>query len=221
MKFQAETQLVETLKNSLRMRYRRDRVAILEEVSLGYGIADIVVSDLVDTSFNDLNKEVILSHNDINIYSVIKNANRITVSEIQQITRCSPRSIKTSIDKLLVSNYVNREGDQITSHVCLDYKLPFRFNLAIEAKLKDWKRALKQAYRYRWFAEYAFVVLDAHHAKPAISNIYLFQRYNVGLASINFEGELERHFTPKRQRPFDVNMQILLSEQLKSYAFAR
>lgn len=221
MKFQAEKQLVETLKTSLKSKYRRDHLAILEEVSLGYGIADLVVSDLVDLQLNKLNKEVILSHHDINIYSVIKRAECITISEIQQITRCSNRSIKLAVNKLLFGNYVNFEGEHITSRICLNYELPFRFNLAIEAKLKDWKRALKQAYRYRWFAEYAFVVLDAHHAKPAINNIDIFQKYNVGLASINPEGDLERHFTPKRQQPFDVNMQILLSEQIKGHAFAR
>ena len=72
---------------------------------------------------------------------------------------------------------------------------------AIEAKLRDWKRALSQAYRYLDFANQSWVVLDNSRSKPAIENILKFKRLNVGLASISINGKIVIHFRPKLQPP--------------------
>src|SRR5699024_4364390 len=93
--------------------------------------------------------------------------------------------------------------------------LVFDLNFAIEAKLRNWKRALQQAYRYRWFAEYAYVVLDHHYSGPAITQLNLFKKHNVGLASIDSKGNIIKHYHPKRKEPFDLRMQRLFSEKIR------
>ncbi|MNY35700.1 hypothetical protein D3C86_1701280 [compost metagenome] len=150
---------------------------------------------------------------------MIQKSGSATGKEIIEITRCSKVSITKSLIKLLERGYlIEQEGYYSISN---DYELPFRNNYAIEAKLKDWKRALKQAYRYRWFAEYSFVVLDSYHSRAALKNLDVFEKYNVGLASISTDGILHRHFNPKRKTPFDRKMQILFSEKVKSQTFER
>ncbi|KKK71186.1 hypothetical protein LCGC14_2916450, partial [marine sediment metagenome] len=130
------------------------------------------------------------------------------------------RSQLNENSKLIANKYVKIEGCDI--HIDKNYEFPFNVNFAIEAKLKDWKRALKQAYRYKWFAEYSYVVMDAHYSNSAIKNINVFEKYNVGLATITTTGELKRYYNPTRERPFDQKMQILFSEKIKNnYEFAK
>lgn len=219
MKFQAEIDLVEALKAAIKNIYNRNHVQIFEEVSLGYGIADIVISDLKTSNYQDLKTEESLDKLDINIYSIILKSNQLTAADIINITRCSKPTISKSLVKLLNCGYILKDENRFISNK--SYELPFRNNFAIEAKLKNWKRALKQAYRYKWFAEYSFVVLDTHHSKAAVNNIGFFVKYNVGLASISTDGTLQRHFNPTRQQPFDLKMQILFSEKVKSQALRK
>lgn len=220
MKFQTEIQLVNTLKETLTGSYVKGYVEIFEEVSLGYGIADIVLSRLIKPRKNLKSSKFILNNFDINIYNLIKKTDNISVDNIIDTTRSSKNEIIKSIEKLVANKYVKLKG--VNLQMDKVYELPFSENFAIEAKLKDWKRALKQAYRYKWFAEYSYVVIDAHYSSPAIKNIDTFEKYNIGLATITTNGELKRYYNPIRQQPFDPKMQMLFSEKIKnSYDFAR
>lgn len=212
MKFQSEIDLVETLKLSIKDFYNREYLRIFQEVSLGYGIADIVVSDVKHYQDRSSSIGETLNGNDVNVLDLIQNSGGAATEEIISATGCSKKSIQTSLKRLIERGYLQESGGayQLNKH----YTMVFRNNYAIEAKLKDWKRALKQAYRYRWFAEYAFVVLDTYYSSIAIKNISLFKKYNVGLASISVDGVLQRHFNPKRNQPFDRKMQMLFSEKV-------
>lgn len=53
------------------------------------------------------------------------------------------------------------------------------------------------------------------HIKPAIAHIDCFKRLNVGLAEIDKDGNLIRHFNPLKSDPIDYKMWILLNETLK------
>lgn len=214
MKFQNEAELVGTLTNTLKSSYSRNEVKIFKEVSLGYGIADLVLSDLIKSPKKKCKKnDVSLNFKDINTYNLIENRECITIEEIVTITGCSKKEVTISLKKLKSKNYVKVKNSIVKKNK--SYNLLFKSNFAIEAKLKDWKRAIKQAYRYRWFAEYSYVVLDSHYSKAALNNLDEFKKYNVGLATINPEGQLVRHFNPTRQKPFDLKMQILFSEKIK------
>lgn len=72
---------------------------------------------------------------------------------------------------------------------------------AVEAKLRDWKRALSQAYRYLEYANQSWVVMDDRCVKSALSNIQKFKRLNVGLATLKTDGTIIVHFVPKESSP--------------------
>lgn len=74
---------------------------------------------------------------------------------------------------------------------------------AIEAKLRDWRRALSQAARYRAFAHQAWVLLDGASIKPAVANLDRFVGLNVGLASISTDGKFHHYHTPQKRSPSD------------------
>ena len=94
------------------------------------------------------------------------------------------------------------------------YEIPFKKSFAFEAKLKNWKRAFIQAYRYKWFAHYSYVIMDEAHAKPAIKQVAHFKNHNVGLLTLSVDGNIEIHYRPKKQPRVDPKMQILLSENI-------
>jgi len=219
MKFLAEVELVNTLKHALKEKYSLSGAEIFTEVSLGHGIADMVISNLKEIE-GLISTDNLLDYFDINVYNLIKKTEAISEKDLFNITRASRQKINASIRKLIEAGYIRVENSILKMNK--DYVLLFNCNFAIEAKLKDWKRALKQAYRYRWFADYAYVVIDEQHGKRAIENINLFKKYNVGLATISTSGKLKRHFKPPKQKPFDKKMQILFSEQIKHhYEFAK
>jgi hypothetical protein len=85
--------------------------------------------------------------------------------------------------------------------------------VAIELKLKNWRRALVQAYRYRAFANQSFVILDEAFCKNALLNLSMFEQYNVGLASFNNKNELKIYHIPNFETPFS----LMVVKQLEKF----
>lgn len=72
---------------------------------------------------------------------------------------------------------------------------------AIEAKIRDWKRALYQATRYQDYANQSWVLLDHHYSNPAIQNKEEFRRRGVGLMTINQNGNLITFVNAANKKP--------------------
>jgi len=219
MKFNSESELVELLKSNLRSTFQRKNVEIFNEVSFGFGVADIVIFDYKEFK-NDNFYRPFLDHFAINVYQIIKNNKVVRFDDLYDTTRSQKKLIINALITLIECEYIEpfEDGFRIKNH----YEKPIKNSFAIEAKLKNWKQALKQAYRYKWFAEFSYVVLDAFYAKPAIQNIDMFKKYNVGLATLSKEGNLVRYYSPQKNKPYDSNMQILLYEfARKNYTLAK
>lgn len=68
---------------------------------------------------------------------------------------------------------------------------------AFEMKLKDWRRALSQAYRYSYFSDRAIVVLPTDVADRAQEYLDVFQRLGIGLWSYEAKTQdIDMRFTP-------------------------
>lgn len=78
---------------------------------------------------------------------------------------------------------------------------PFNEIVAIEAKIRDWKKALFQATRYKDFANKSWVLLDMYYGKAALKNIEEFKKRNIGLLLINSHGELFEVIKPSSENP--------------------
>lgn len=74
--------------------------------------------------------------------------------------------------------------------------------ISIELKLKTWKKALQQAFRYKCFSNIAYVVLPSNRINPAKKNIDVFKQYNIGLASFDVEQDFNIIFEPKSSAPY-------------------
>lgn len=190
---------------------RKLQTFITTELSMGHGVADLVVS------FHKKIKKRSqpLTLHDLNILNIVKKNNSITIKEIESATRTSSERVKNSIRRLEKEKLIESKDEYLFSFN--DYINYQAETIAIEVKLKNWKRALEQAYRYRCFAFHSYVFLDKRHASPAIKNKTLFLRYNIGLASVSKEGKIEFHFKPKKGNPFDERLNMLFNESIVHY----
>jgi DNA-binding MarR family transcriptional regulator len=189
---------------------------VLEEVNLGYGIADLVISKVEGIASGTVCE---LTYFDAVVYKIIESKGEISYDSLREVTKVGSGVLGRSLSKLISSGYIEN----------VDSLIKFRRayigistdSIAVEAKLKNWRRALNQAYRYKWFASKSYVVLDGSYIRPAIANIDEFRKMNVGLAEIDRSGALSMHYRPKKSTPIDRAMWIMLNEELKNYFLER
>lgn len=86
--------------------------------------------------------------------------------------------------------------------------------VSFELKLKNWKRAAKQAFRHKSFANASYVVIGSSSANAALENIDFFKQYNIGLATFDSKNLLEIHFKPKLNEPFSESLKSKLVDSV-------
>ena len=87
--------------------------------------------------------------------------------------------------------------------------------IAFEMKLSKWKRALIQAFRYKAFAELSYVMMDNKKINPALKNIESFKNSNIGLLSIDIDGNVFIHYTPTKEIPYNEVLEKKLHERIR------
>lgn len=103
----------------------------------------------------------------------------------------SGRSSTTRLVRALsAANVLRLDADRKSFSLRSMPAAPVRDVVAIEAKLRDWRRALVQAYRYIQFASQSWVLLDAKQANGALRNLDAFQTAGIGLATLSVSGVL-------------------------------
>ena len=87
--------------------------------------------------------------------------------------------------------------------LAMEKALQKRLLHAFEGKLKDWRRALQQAFRYRYFADKAIVVMPLENAGAALANLDAFRHSSVGFWTFEVAtATIREHYTPTRVRAF-------------------
>ena len=84
--------------------------------------------------------------------------------------------------------------------------------ISIELKLRNWKRALNQAFRYRAFSNESYVILDEHYIELGLKNIEYFKKFNIGLGSINLNSEIKIFYKPLITRPYSTKFNSILEK---------
>ena len=218
--FLTEKKLVTTLKANYasicHWNTEKFYTKVMEEVDLGFGVADLVISKIKTIPLNSTES---LTYFDAVIYKIIETKKEVSFQKLKEITKADSTTINRSLNKLMRDSYINKKDSLISFRKF--YKGITSDSIAIEAKLKNWKRALDQAFRYKWFAKKSIVVLDSHNIKPALQSIDHFKKLNVGLAEIDNSGKLKLHFNPTKNDPIDYKMWMLLNEILRKSLFRK
>jgi hypothetical protein len=86
--------------------------------------------------------------------------------------------------------------------------------VTVEFKLRNWRRALAQAFRHRNFGNEAYVVLDRAGLAPALSQITMFHAANVGLLTLDQNGEVHVWHYPVPKLPFSAKFSRVVARSL-------
>lgn len=75
---------------------------------------------------------------------------------------------------------------------------------SFEVKMRDWRRGMTQAHRYRYFSNAAILVLPADASEAPRRYLDTFRRIKVGLWDFDpISGNIRCHFTPRPHKPFE------------------
>ena len=86
--------------------------------------------------------------------------------------------------------------------------------ISFELKLTNWRGALMQAFRYRSFSDYSYVVLPEETAIKALEHLEMFIRYGIGL--ISFSNTIwDVKYSPLKQKPFSDNMREKVESRIR------
>ncbi|HEX7046090.1 MAG TPA: hypothetical protein VF275_00770 [Gammaproteobacteria bacterium] len=97
--------------------------------------------------------------------------------------------ITTLVDCGLVQPF---ELNGTTSFVKIEpIRLPATRIFAFEAKLRDWRKALRQAHNNLRYADKSWVIMDESHSGPALKNKKLFRQEKVGLITVSTDGRMK------------------------------
>ncbi|PTP42745.1 hypothetical protein [Vibrio splendidus] len=164
-----------------------------KEFDCGFGIADAVLFKYRDIEIDRLSKI-----NPSWAYTLKSLPYRRTFStkDVVDISGATTQSCKLALKQFIEAGYCVEKRDDV--YVKVKQPKPVSNKIvAIEAKLKNWKRALWQASRYKTFSNESWVLLDRKHVKPALENIDVFKKFNIGLATFSTDTCYEVFFKPK------------------------
>lgn len=109
--------------------------------------------------------------------------------------------------------YVSQHGARGFRRLRTRYKL-FNRLIAVEAKLRDWRRALVQARSHRAFAQECYVAFDAAYAARFESAAAYFRASGTGLLAVRQPDEVLSILRARGSRGFDPNSFAFAGEQL-------
>lgn len=201
--FKKESELVTTFKKDFCESFLRKvdnkaikRYLLLEEFDSQNGIADLVIG-IYKPYAKKNRKRKSINLNWVTPLSNLTSYKEISLDEYAAIYGITNRTAKKHLDEFVEAEFLvclEKNNYKFASY----YKPVLETVISIEAKLKNWHQALKQAYRYKRFSNFSFVLLDYEHSNPAKKNIELFKKFNIGLIFLDKIG-LNVYYLPRKQ----------------------
>ena len=189
------------------------------EVASGYGIADLVFFDFNESVVNERIKQNLNPIEHANLIRILIELDHYSENESINITLLKKTTpfLKDEIITYLVKNHFlvkQQEGDgKPIFKKGVSYRNGLEDVIAIEAKLKDWKRGLYQAYRYRFYADKSYLAIYTKAIATPLKNLDEFKKYNVGLIEVKDSG-IKVHFNPKKEKNLDPYTKAVAYERL-------
>jgi hypothetical protein len=111
------------------------------------------------------------------------------------------------VERFLGTDYLTRREVRVGSKIVDIFAVSKKADesLAIELKVSNWKRALKQAATYQTFAKYSYVALPRSHVHRALTHASMFRSLGVGLMSV--KRDVEVHIEPAKSTCMSVELE--------------
>ncbi len=182
---------------------------IVEEFDSQYGIADLVIGTCNPVDPREFSRKSI----NLNWVRPVYNFNdeeEIEISCFMQTYGVSISTARKRFKEYVEAGFLTKQSNR-QYKVVKGYRLLTNQIIAIEAKLKNWRRALDQAIRYKRFSNKSYVLLDGKYVEPALKNIQIFKEKNIGLMSM-VDDIYTTHFQPTIQEAPQTHSYFRLNE---------
>ena len=190
------------------------RFFLVEEFNSQYGIADLVLGTYRAHPSQSTIRETI-NLNWISPLTSFETGSIIDLANFMTIYRVSRKTASKQLQEYAEAGFLQPlERDKYK--IIKKYKPITDSVISIEAKLKNWQRALQQAHRYKRFSHKSYVLLDESKSHPALKNIALFRKYNIGLMTMNHDS-YKVHHMPTRQEVKKTYSYLRVNEVAYSY----
>jgi len=203
--FRTELELVDEFKHLYAEEFLRNvepravrRFVLLEEFDSHNGVADIVFA-VYRPYVRRTKPRKTINTNWVGQLSQLQEKQIISLDEYVALYGVSNKTARKQLENFAQADFLKclkKNHYQISK----SYKPILETVISAEAKLRDWQRALTQAYRYKRFSNFSFVLLPSDSAGRAIKNISLFQRYEIGLVTLGSKGIFIHCCPPRRDR---------------------
>jgi len=174
MMFNTEQELVNTflsMSKTFVNKFFNKSVArqfAIEEFDSKFGIADIVVGSYRPyLSSRKIRKSV--DPNWLTPLVYLELNTTINVEQFMSTFHVSQKTARQKLKEYSNANFV-KPVSKTEFKIVKKYEPVIDNVISFEAKLRNWKKALSQAYRYKRFSNYSFVLLDEKYINPALKN---------------------------------------------------
>lgn len=199
------------------LKDRGNETFSFQEFSVGRGIADIYI---VNKDSKELIKRrssrvpAITDKLQNYIVSLLAEHNGMPYQTATSIlSEHNFRNIDKKLQELIEFKALSIKDGNIYVQKSLDANI-IKYSVAIEAKVSDWKKGLKQAIRYKSFADKAYLAIYDSHSSSARKNIEVFKTLNIGLIGVSETG-INIYYEPEANC-LDPAKQLLASERVYS-----
>jgi len=184
--FRREADLVDTLSGSAYAFVdSATQIVLSHEVRVGAGSVDLMFGIPDPTLLRSrLQSNVRLSAAHIVLLLALEAVVPRTLTQLCHRTRIAERKAERLLSDLLQTRFASECGEGVRFVRTENSRPYFRAIVSVEAKLRKWSVALRQATRNRLFSNCSFVALDVTHSRPAEEHLHLFAQAEVGLATV-------------------------------------
>lgn len=181
---------------------------VAEEVDAGHGIADLVGGVGGQTCF-DIDQESLVI-DELQLLLMQRCAAGAHVDELREWAPWGWRGLcRRALEPLVDRGLLVANGEVITSVV--EPQNPFVEVVAVELKLRDWRRGLAQAGGYRLFANRTYLALPA--GRVTAETCAEAERNLVGVLAINDRGDVEVAAECANREPLRPRMRDLVAQR--------
>lgn len=159
---------------------------VAEEVDAGHGIADLV-GGVSGPTYLDVDPESLVI-DELQLLLMQRCATGAHIDELREWAPWGWRGLcRRALEPLVDRGLLVTDGDVITT--VAEPRNPFVEVVAVELKLRDWRRGLAQAGGYRLFANRTYLALPAERVTP--ETCAEAERNLVGVLAIDYQGDVE------------------------------
>ena len=188
------------------------------EFSVGRGIADLYIVDEDQIALRkrkDLAVPAVTDKTQNQIVEIISRADGIRYEELlEYLSQHKLINTKHHLSMLFEQGVIySNDTQRIYVKEIADANI-IKHSVAIEAKVRDWRKGIKQALRYKNFADKSYLALYESHVNVARDNLHVFETLNIGLIGVSDTG-INVYYEPTANAKDPVKC-LLASERVYS-----